>query len=146
MDLKITPMQQLQQIEQAAKTSESDGSFRFTLLSTIEEQELQATLFTMMEEITQQGDKLGKRMDIRDMKNYRRLIKEFMNEIASHSHEFSRENFLDKKGRHRVYGIVKKINQTLDELAAELLREEKDHLAILGKIDEINKQKRKLFE
>ena len=137
MDLKITPMQQLQQIEQAAKTSESDGSFRFTLLSTIEEQELQATLFTMMEEITQQGDKLGKRMDIRDMKNYRRLIKEFMNEIASHFHEFSRENFLDKKGRHRVYGIVKKINQTLDELAAELLREEKDHLAILGKIDEI---------
>ena len=130
-------MQQLQQIEQAAKTSESDGSFRFTLLSTIEEQELQATLFTMMEEITQQGDKLGKRMDIRDMKNYRRLIKEFMNEIDSHSHEFSRENFLDKKGRHRVYGIVKKINQTLDELAAELLREEKDHLAILGKIDEI---------
>ena len=121
MDLKITPMQQLQQIEQAAKTNESDGSFRFTLLSTIEEQELQATLFTMMEEITQQGDKLGKRMD----------------EIASHSHEFSRENFLDKKGRHRVYGIVKKINQTLDELAAELLREEKDHLAILGKIDEI---------
>ena len=52
MDLKITPMQQLQQIEQAAKTNESDGSFRFTLLSTIEEQELQATLFTMMEEIT----------------------------------------------------------------------------------------------
>lgn len=97
MDLKITPMQQLQQIEQAAKTNESDGSFRFTLLSTIEEQELQATLFTMMEEITQQGDKLGKRMDIRDMKNYRRLIKEFMNEIASHTHEFSRENFLDKK-------------------------------------------------
>ena len=130
MDLKITPMQQLQQIEQAAKTNESDGSFRFTLLSTIEEQELQATLFTMMEEITQQGDKLGKRMDIRDMKNYRRLIKEFMNEIASHTHEFSRENFLDKKGRHRVYGIVKQINQTLD-------KEEKDHLAILGKIDEI---------
>ena len=90
MDLKITPMQQLQQIEQDAKTNESDGSFRFTLLSTIEEQELQATLFTMMEEITQQGDKLGKRMDIRDMKNYRRLIKEFMNEIASHTHEFSR--------------------------------------------------------
>ena len=56
---------------------------------------------------------------------------------ASHTHEFSRENFLDKKGRHRVYGIVKQINQTLDELAAELLKEEKDHLAILGKIDEI---------
>lgn len=90
----------------------------------------------MMEEITQQGDKLGKRMDIRDMKNYRRLIKEFMNEIASHSHEFSRENFLDKGTPPSIW-YRKKINQTLDELAAELLREEKDHLAILGKIDEI---------
>ena len=130
MDLKITPMQQLQQIEQAAKTSESDGSFRFTLLSTIEEQELQATLFTMMEEITQQGDKLGKRMDIRDMKNYRRLIKEFMNEIASHSHEFSRENFLDKKGRHRVYGIVKKINQTTWLYLEKLTKSEVSYLIL----------------
>ena len=64
-------------------------------------------------------------------------MNEFMNEIATHTHQFSRENFLYRKGRHRVYGIVKKINQTLDELAEELLREEKDHIAILSKIDEI---------
>ena len=31
----------------------------------------------------------------------------------------------------------KKINQTLDELAEELLNEEKDHISILSKIDEI---------
>ena len=133
MDLKITPMQQLQQIEQAAKTSESDGSFRFTLLSTIEEQELQATLFTMMEEITQQGDNLGKRMDIRDMKNYRRLIKEFMNEIASHSHEFSRENFLDKKGRHRVYGIVKKNKSDLGRTGRRTFKRRKRPLGYTWK-------------
>ena len=137
MELKITPMQQLQQMEKTTQTSESDGSFRFTLLSTIEEQELQAALSTMMEDITQQGYKLGKKMDIRDMKLYRKLIKEFMNEISSHSHMFSRENFLDKKGRHRVYGIIKQVNQTLDELAAELLKDEKDHIAILSMVDEI---------
>ena len=60
-----------------------------------------------------------------------------MNEIVSHSHKFSRENFLDKHGRHRVYGIVKQVNQALDELAEELMNEEQDHLAILSKIDEI---------
>ena len=137
MELKITPMQQLQQMETTTQTSESDGSFRFTLLSTIEERELQAALSTMMEDITQQGYKLGKKMDIRDMKLYRKLIKEFMNEISSHSHMFSRENFLDKKGRHRVYGIIKQVNQTLDELAAELLKDENDHIAILSMVDEI---------
>lgn len=137
MDLKVTQMQQLAQVEQKPQVTESDGSFRFTLLSSIEEQELRASLSLMMEDITQQGHKLGKRMDIRDMKLYRKMIKEFMNEIVSHSHKFSRENFLDKKGRHRVYGMIKLVDEALDELAEELMRDEKDHIAILGKIDEI---------
>lgn len=137
MDLRINQLQQPAQIESKTSVSESDGSFRFTLLSSIQEQELQASLAVMMEDITQQGNKLSRRMDIRDMKLYRKMIKEFMNEIVTHSHSFSRENFLDKKGRHRVYGMVKLIDQALDDLAEELMQEEKDHLAILNKIGEI---------
>ena len=71
------------------------------------------------------------------MKKYRGLIKEFMNEIINRSHEFSRENFLDRRGRHRVYGIVRLIDEKLDELAQELVKDEKDNLAILAKIGEI---------
>ena len=76
-------------------------------------------------------------MDVRDMKRYRSMIKDFMNEIVSRSHNFSRENFLDRRGRHRVYGIIRLVDQTLDELAQELVKDEKDHIAILGKIGEI---------
>jgi len=71
------------------------------------------------------------------MKKYRGLIKEFMNEVVSHSHSFTRENFLDKRGRHRVYGIIRLIDEKLDELAQELVKEEKDNLSILSKIGEI---------
>ena len=60
-----------------------------------------------------------------------------MNEIVSRSHKFSRENFLDRRGRHRVYGMVKLVDKALDELATELIKDEKDHLTILNKIDEI---------
>ena len=60
-----------------------------------------------------------------------------MNEVTAHSHEFSRENFLDRRGRHRVYGIVKEVDKSLDDLAQELLKDEKDNLAILNKIDDI---------
>ena len=84
-----------------------------------------------------QGDKLSKHRDIRDMKRYRSLIKDFMNEIVSRSHEFSRENFLDRRGRHRVYGIIRLVDENLDELAKELMKDEQDNLAILGKIGEI---------
>ena len=44
---------------------------------------------------------------------------------------------MDRRGRHRVYGLVKLVDKNLDDLAGELVKEEKDHLAILGKVDEI---------
>ena len=91
----------------------------------------------MMEEIVMQGDKITKRMDVKDMRRYRALIKDFMNEIVNRSHKFSRENFLDRRGRHRVYGIVRLVDEKLDELAQELMKEEKDKIAILAKVGEI---------
>ena len=90
-----------------------------------------------MEEITMQGNKLARKRDVRDMKKYRGLIKDFMNEIINRSHSFSRENFLDRKGRHRVYGIIRLVDENLDQLAQELMKDEKDNLAILNKIGEI---------
>jgi hypothetical protein len=137
VEIKIDQLTQVNQIEQKAAVPEDDGSFKFTLVSNIEEQGLSERLSLMMKEITQQGEKLGKRMDVRDMKHYRTLIKDFMNEVVSRSHKFSRENFLDRRGRHRVYGIVKLVDEKLDELAAELIKDEKDHLTILSRIDEI---------
>lgn len=137
MDIKVNQLQQTVPVEAKQQVQQADGTFKFMLASNIEEQDLQARLSTLMEEITMQGDKLVKRMDIKDMKRYRGLIKEFMNEIVARSHTFSRENFLDRKGRHRVYGIIKLVDETLDELAQELVKDEKDRLAILGKIGEI---------
>ncbi|MBO4290529.1 MAG: YaaR family protein [Lachnospiraceae bacterium] len=137
MDIKVNQVTQPQQIEASKPVQETDGSFKFTLASHIEEAELQTRLNSLMEEITMQGDKLAKRRDVKDMKHYRGLIKDFMNEIVSRSHNFSRENFLDRRGRHRVYGIIRLVDQNLDELAQELMKDEQDHIAILEKIGEI---------
>lgn len=138
MDVKVNSVQQSQAIDITNKKEVSnENNFKFTLLSKIEEGELQIKLNSMIKDINIQGDKIAKHMDIKDMKKYRELIKDFMNEVVSHSHKFSRENFLDKRGRHRVYGIVKLIDKNVDELAQELLKEEKNHLNILGRIDEI---------
>lgn len=137
MDIKVNQMQQVNQTTPKAPVPEADGSFKFTLISHIEEQELQSRLSMMLEEISSQGKKLAKHMDVKDMKHYRELIKEFMNEIVNRSHKFSRENFLDKKGRHRVYAMIKLVDKNLDELAMELIKDETDHILILNKIDEI---------
>lgn len=137
MDLKINQMTGSAPVESQTQAPKGDDSFKFTLVSHIENNELQEKLSGLMKDIEEQGNKIAKHMDIRDMKRYRNLVKEFMNEVAANSHEFSRENFLDRRGRHRVYGIIKEVDKSLDDLAEELLKEEKDNLAILGKIDDI---------
>lgn len=137
MEMKVNQVLQTQQIEQVQQQQKADGSFKFTLASRVEESQLQERLTAMLEEITRQGDKLAKHRDVKDMKRYRGLIKDFLNEIVNRSHEFSRENFLDRKGRHRVYGIIRLVDKNLDELAQELVKDEKDNLSILEKIGEI---------
>ncbi len=138
MDIKVNQVVQPQQVTDTNQQNvPTDDTFRFTLMSAIEEEGLQERLGLMYEDITMQGNKITKHMDVKDMKRYRALIKEFMNEIVNRSHKFSRENFLDRKGRHRVYGIIRRVDETLDELAQELMKEEKDHLAILAKVGEI---------
>jgi len=137
MDIKVNEVQQAAPVQQTQQTQQTDDSFKFMLASNIEEEGLAERLNLMMEEIVMQGDKIVKRMDVRDMKRYRALIKEFMNEIVNRSHKFSRENFLDRRGRHRVYGIIRLVDEKLDELAQALVSEECDKIAILAKVDEI---------
>lgn len=137
MAFKVDAINATQPVESAQPVEKGDGSFKFTLASHVEEAELQEKLNGLMEDITTQGEKLSKHMDIRDMKKYRELVKDFLNEVVNRSHKFSRENFLDRRGRHRVYGIVKLVDKNLDDLASELVKDEKDHLAILSKVGEI---------
>ena len=137
MDIKINDIQTSSSVQQVKNTESTDSSFKFTLISNIEEKDLQEKLGNMMEQITEQGEKIAKHMDIKDMRKYRELVKGFLNEVVNRSHKFSRENFLDRRGRHRVYGIVKLVDKNLDELAGELVKEEKNHLEIVGRIDDI---------
>lgn len=137
MDLKVNDVPGVTQTQEVNQTKPTDDGFKFTLASAIDDAELKEKLSGLMDEITEQGKKISEHMDIRDMKKYRGLVKDFMNEVVNRSHKFSRENFLDRRGRHRVYGLVKLVDKNLDDLAGELVKEEKDHLAILGKVDEI---------
>lgn len=137
MELKISEILSAKFNEtHAVKDKNISEDFKFTL-NKIDDENLTQRLSSLIDDISVHGKRLAEHMDVRDMKQYRALIGEFINEVVSHSHEFSRENFLDRRGRHRVYGIVKLVDKNLDELAQELLSNEKDHLKILDKTDEI---------
>ncbi len=137
MDIKINEIKATAQTENVKNIPQVGDDFKFALMSHIEEKDLQERLTLMMNEITMQGEKIKKKKNITDMKKYRSLLKEFMNEILNRSHKFSRENFLDRRGRHRVYGIIRKVDETLDKLAEELMKEEQDNIQVMSLIGEI---------
>lgn len=137
MDLKVSEILSTHIEEMKYEKKGTDGvDFSFTL-EKLQKEGLSERLGGLINDISVQGKKLSEHMDIADMKKYRSLISEFMNEITTNAHEFSRENFLDKRGRHRVYGIVRTVDDKLNELAQELLNSEKDNITILEKTDEI---------
>ena len=131
---QATPVNTAQVQPEGRRIAEPD--FLFTL-NRLDDEGLAERLNNLADEITVQGNRLAEHMDIKDMRQYRSLVSDFMHEVVTHSHEFTRENFLDRRGRHRVYGIVRLVDRKLDELAQELINSEKDHINILDKVDEI---------
>ncbi len=137
MELRVSEANRVTAPEMVrTKDVDRTEDFSFTL-KRLGNEGLAERLEGLIGDITELGKKISKHMDIKDMRDYRGKIKDFIGEVVTNSHEFSRENFLDRRGRHRVYGIVRLVDKNLDELAQELLKKEKDHIAILDKTNEI---------
>ena len=90
MDIKINQIQQTVPPEAPEQVQQADDKFRFILTSKLEDAGLAARLNTMMQQITMQGKQISKKHDIRDMQRYRIMIKDFLNEVVTRSHSFSR--------------------------------------------------------
>lgn len=100
-------------------------------------QNLDEMLKKMAQDIIKQGERLSERVDIAELKAYKRMVSEFLDESVRGFAKFNKESFMDRRGRHRLYATVKKVNENLEELTKELLKSEKDHLKIIGKIEDI---------
>ncbi|NLK67582.1 MAG: YaaR family protein [Clostridiaceae bacterium] len=98
---------------------------------------LNESLKKMADDIIKQGERLSQRVDIAELKAYKRMVSEFLNEAVRGFAKFSKENHMDRRGRHRIYTTVKKVNAKLEELTEEILKQEKDNLKIIGRIEDI---------
>lgn len=103
----------------------------------VESENYEERIRRLVSQIIKQGEKLGERVDIRELKIYKRLISEFLGEAVGNSLKFSKQSFLDRRGRHRVYAVIKKINKELELLTEDVLKNEKDNIRILQRLDDI---------
>jgi len=119
------------------KTSSSKEAGFQNQLRRVEGRNYEDRLNELLNKITQQSGKLSEKVDIKELKIYKKLISEFLDEAVSNSHKFSKQSFLDRRGRHRVFAVVKKINEELELLTKDVLNGEKDNIKILQRLDDI---------
>lgn len=106
-------------------------------LEELEQEEIRIELKSLYDKIETQSNKLSNKLFIDDLINYKKLVKDFLNISVKNSHIFFKENSLDRRGRHRIYSLVKKVDQELDELTQEFLDMENNRIDILKRLSEI---------
>ena len=84
-----------------------------------------------------QGKKLAQSLSIRDLKEFRDMVKTFLRSTFGQSRKMQEESSWDSHGRPRVMARIAKIDQALDDLGKQLLDQQAKPLEVLTKIDEI---------
>lgn len=113
-----------------------ETSFR-NHLNSLEQISYEERIKYLVGKIEKQGEKLGQKIDLKELKIYKRLISEFLDEAVNNSYKFSKDSSLDRRGRYKVFATVKKINKEIDQLTKDILNGEKDNIAVLKKIEDI---------
>lgn len=124
-------------VREELKTGDTgEVSFRSRFLN-VQTLHFEDQIRQLADRIVSQGEILAKKTDIRELKIYKQLVSEFLNQTVGNSHKFSRRSLLDRRGRHRVYALVIKVDEALNDLTEDILSSEKDNLSILQKLDDI---------
>ncbi|MDL2224992.1 YaaR family protein [Eubacteriales bacterium OttesenSCG-928-M02] len=106
-------------------------------MSDVNSAEYERYLSDLSDRIQQQGELVGQKMDLAEYQKYRELIMELLNETASNSYMFFKQEKFDARGRHKILAVIRKVNSKLDELAATILEEQKDNIQTLAIMDDI---------
>lgn len=106
-------------------------------LENIQQEQIREELKVLFEKIETKTNKLQDRLFIEDLVEYKKLVKDFLNISVNNSHVFYKENSLDRRGRHRVYSIVKQVDKELDDLTKDFIDIEGNRLKILDRLNDI---------
>ena len=101
------------------------------------EEVLYAKMTKMMQDIEDQGKILSTSQTVEDLKKYKKLVKEFLDDAVNNGLKLEEQRGFNRRGRTKVYKIVKEVDSKLIDLTNAVLDKEKNGLKILNLVGEI---------
>lgn len=94
-------------------------------------------LTAQLEQIRQQSDRLARSMTMRELHEYKRMVKRYLERTARRGVGLKDARGRDRGGRDRNYVLLDEIDRELLLLADDLLETEQGRMALLGTVGEI---------
>ncbi|QUH24900.1 YaaR family protein [Serpentinicella alkaliphila] len=133
----INPNDPISFIDNAPKRKDIQKQEFINKFQNVQSEQVRAHLESLYTKIVEQSEKVGERIHLSEVVKYKQLVREFLDVATKNSHKFTKQNFLDRRGRHRVYGIVKRVDRELESLTKDFLNQENDRISIVKRLDDI---------
>ena len=132
--IKSQEVQSTQNVQRDLKPNQSEFLKRF---EKIKSDDVRVKLESIFGEIVDKSERLKETLSLKELMEYKKLVKEFMGIAVENSHVFSQNNSLDRRGRRRVYSMINQVDRELDSITRDFVSNHVDHAKVLSSIDVI---------
>lgn len=102
-----------------------------------EERASQEQMKRKLQQIQIQGERLVKSMTLRELRNYKLMVRQFLEESVREGVGIKETKGWDRRGRGKRYKLLEEIDKQLLDMTDELLVKEQGRIELLNKMGEI---------
>ena len=100
-------------------------------------QEYRERVETLFGEIRKDAQNLLRKKNLAQFEAYRQRISVLLGEILQHGYLFESEKIRDGRGHERIYATVSVVDDKMESLGNDLLKENSEQLDLISRMDEI---------
>lgn len=92
----------------------------------------------LLDQVYEAGDNLKNNQDMQSIQLYKKAVKNFLEAVVGNTYDVEQRTSGFSIANRKQFYLVKSVNAKLESLAAVVLTRQKDQLAILASVEEIN--------
>ena len=136
--MKIENIKKINANKIQTKKVEEESFISFKELMSGRRDEMDAErLNRLIEDIEDQGKILAQSLTVEDLRDYKKKVKEFIDEAVKRGLKIQQSRGFNRGGRIRMYKIIKKVDEKLLQLADAVISKEQKGLKVLDLVGEI---------
>ncbi len=90
-----------------------------------------------VQDIEDQGKVLAQSLNIEDLRTYKQMVKDFMQDAVKHGLKLEERRGFNRRGRTKIYKIVTEVDKKLLDLTDTVLKKQEKGLKVLDLVGEI---------